>query len=215
MGFTQLVLVNPLDFPSDHANARAAGADSILEQAKVVTTLNEAISDCKLVVGTSARYRNLPQPLLTPRAMAKRCHEVVIQKHPVAIVFGHERNGLSNEELGLCHLHVNIPCSPDFSSLNLAAAVQVIVYECFLAFQDLPELPEQYRDYDSLADPSAMEGFYAHLTETLTAIDFLDAAFPKRIMPKLRRLFGRAQIETTELNILRGILTAINRRFDE
>ncbi len=215
MGFNQLRLVNPLEFPSDHADARASGADDILQQARVFKTLEDAIADCKWVVGTSARHRNLPQPLLTPEPMAQQCLEVVNQGQNVAIIFGHERNGLTNEELSKCHVHVTIPCNPNFSSLNLAAAVQVITYTCFLAFQDTSNtLPKQYIDYDSLASQYAMESFYDHLGQTLTAIHFLEPEFPKRIMPKLRRLFSRANIETTELNILRGILKAINRQFN-
>ena len=213
MGLKHLTLVNPLDFPSDHANARASGADDILQQASVVNSLQEAIQDCKLVLGTSARHRNLPQALLTPREMASHCHAFTSQAQQVALVFGHERNGLSNEELALCHIHVHIPCNPDFSSLNLAAAVQVLCYECFLAFQTNTEKPQQYIHYDDLADSASLEGFYEHLAQTLTEIEFLEPAFPKRIMPKLRRLFGRTQLEATELNILRGILSAINRKF--
>lgn len=213
MGLSQLTLVEPEDFPSSHANARASGAEDILTQARVVSCLEEAIQDCKLVIGTSARYRNLPQQLTTPREIAPTIVKLSQQQHPVALVFGHERNGLSNQELSLCQQHIHIPCNPDFSSLNLAAAVQLIAYECHMA-ADRPDLvPSQYTDYDAKATAAEMEGFFEHVEKTLLKIEFLDPQFPKKIMPKLRRLFNRAQLENTEMNILRGILTAINRKF--
>jgi tRNA (cytidine32/uridine32-2'-O)-methyltransferase len=215
MGLKNLVLVQPADFPSDHANARASGADDILQQATVVATLSEAIADCTWVLGTSARLRNLPQKLVTPREIAPQIIATTKNKQQVAIVFGHERNGLSNEELALCQHHIHIPCNADFSSLNLAAAVQIITYECLLASNEIPTKPYQNdTNYDTLASNKEMEGFYQHLNQTLTQIEFLDPLFPKRIIPKIRRLFNRANVETTELNILRGILTAINRKFD-
>jgi len=213
MSLTELYLVQPETFPSDHAIARAAGADELLSNAKVVNTLTEAIHDCKLVVGTSARRRNLPQRLTTPRDIAKNIISANQQNQPSAIVFGHERNGLSNDELNQCHYHVAIPCNPNYSSLNLAAAVQIMAYECFLANQQTTPAPDN--QYDQLANTNDMEGFYQHLNQTLTQIDFLDPKFPKRIMPKIRRLLNRANVESTELNILRGILTAINRKFKE
>ena len=212
MGLEQLVLVSPKDFPSAHASARASGADDLLAHASVVTTLEEAIAPCQLVLGTSARTRTLPQPLINARDAAKIVKEASAKQQEVAIVFGHERNGLSNHELSLCHKHIQIPCNPDFSSLNLAAAVQVVTYELKKATinQGMPHTEEPY---DALASHQDMEGFYTHLQQTLEAIEFLDPKFPKKIMPKIRRLFTRAEAEVTELNILRGILTAINRKF--
>jgi tRNA (cytidine32/uridine32-2'-O)-methyltransferase len=212
MGLTQLTLVQPETFPSDHAIARASGADDLLSQAIVVGTLEEAISDCKWVLGTSARHRNLPQALSTPREIAPKIIQAA--PNPIAIVFGHERNGLSNHELSLCQHHIHIPCNTDFSSLNLAAAVQIISYECQLAsLSDYAQSDDE--SYDALADRANMEGFYQHLEQTLSQIEFLDPKFPMRILPRIRRLFNRARVETTELNILRGILTAINRAMEK
>jgi len=212
MGLEHLVLVGPQDFPSAHATARASGADDLLANATIVSTLEEAIAPCHLVLGTSARTRTLPQPLINARKAAALTQEATQQQQEVAIVFGHERNGLSNHELSLCHQHIQIPCNPDFSSLNLAAAVQVITYELRMASLDQTPTSQELA-YDDLASHQDLEGFYTHLQQTLEAIEFLDPKFPKKIMPKIRRLFSRAHVEVTELNILRGILTAINRKF--
>lgn len=209
MGLSDLVLVAPKHFPSAHASARASGADDVLTSATIVQTLEEAIAPCHLVLGTSARIRTLPQPLINAREAAQESNKASAQNQSVAIVFGHERNGLSNHELSLCHKHIQIPCNPDFSSLNLAAAVQVITYELRMVSHQSVES----EDYDTLATHEEMEGFYRHLQMTLESIEFLDSKFPKKIMPKIRRLFNRAMPEATEMNILRGILTAINRKF--
>ncbi|MBC3954577.1 tRNA (cytosine(32)/uridine(32)-2'-O)-methyltransferase TrmJ [Pseudomonas triticifolii] len=212
MGLSRLVLVDPRIFPSPDADARASGATDILEGAQVVATLEEALVGCRLVLGTSARDRSLPWPMLDPRASGVKVVEQAGQGAEVALVFGREHAGLTNEELQRCHFHVHIPSNPDFSSLNLAAAVQVLSYEVRMSWLAASEQPAQ--DEASKAAHSAelatmdeMEGFYGHLEATLVAIGFLDPEKPRHLMARLRRLFGRSEVEHSELSILRGILT--------
>lgn len=206
MGLHQLYLVSPKHFPDVKAHEMASAATDILDRAMIVNTLDEAIADCTLVVGTSARMRSLPWPLLLPRQIAER----VQQEAPTsqsAIVFGCEQFGLSNEELQRCHLHVHIPANPDYSSLNLAAAVQVMAYELRLASLDQTVVNEPAEE--RLATADEMERFFAHLEQTLVKTDFLDPVEPRHLMARLRRLYFRARPDTTEMNILRGMLTAI------
>ncbi|WP_414200258.1 tRNA (cytosine(32)/uridine(32)-2'-O)-methyltransferase TrmJ [Pseudomonas sp. F1_0610] len=210
MGLSRLVLVEPNIFPSTRADSRASGALDVLKDAKVVATLEEALQGCTLVFGTSARERHLPWPIVEPRDAAKVSIENALAGAEIAIVFGRERTGLTNEELHLCQYHVTIPTNPDFSSLNLAAAVQVIAYELRLACRDMtPEVMQQAEQLDpqALATTEDMERFYQHLEETLIDIAFLDAQQPKHLMSRLRRLYGRQALEKIEMNILRGILT--------
>ncbi|MEE4085029.1 tRNA (cytosine(32)/uridine(32)-2'-O)-methyltransferase TrmJ [Pseudomonas syringae] len=212
MGLSRLVLVDPRIFPSPDADARASGATDILEGAQVVATLEEALTGCRLVLGTSARDRSLPWPMLDPRASGVKVVEQAGQGAEVALVFGREHAGLTNEELQRCHFHVHIPSDPGFSSLNLAAAVQVLSYEVRMSWLAASEQPAH--DYSSkmahnaeLATMDEMEGFYGHLEATLVAIGFLDPEKPRHLMARLRRLFGRSEVEHSELSILRGILT--------
>jgi len=219
MGLSKLMLVNPKIFPHADATARASGADDILAQAVVVNDLDEAIKDCKLVIGTTARSRGIPWPLLSVRAAAEKILQEAI--HHVAVLFGHERSGLTNDELDRCHFVINIPCNPDYSSLNLAAAVQIITYEIRMAY--LQQYPEQQADdqqkqlietlpfYD-YASADEMQKFYQHLEETLVKLEFLDPENPRKLMRRLIRLYNRARVEKRELNILRGILTAVQAR---
>lgn len=205
MGIKQLALVSPKSFPHAKATARASGALDVLEQALVVETLEEAISDCQLVIGTSARNRNLAWPQLTPEACACKLYEES-QHAPTALVFGSERMGLENHELALCHFQATIPSMPDFSSLNLAAAVQLFTYELRkLVIQpiDLQQDKEEYASSDEIS------GFYQHLERTLQELQFLKEENPGRLMLRMRRLFSRTRLEKTEINILRGILKAI------
>lgn len=211
MGFSRLYLAAPQSFPHQQATVRAAGADDILANAIVVSDLVTAISGCDLVFATSARLRTLSLNICNPRQCATQLASQ--PQREVAIVFGRERTGLTNEELGHCHQHVCIPTASDFSSLNLAAAVQVMVYEIYMgafAAEHEVEKPAQR----SLATAEQMNGYYQHLEQTLTKIEFLDPKQPKMLLQRLRRLFNRAQIDDTELNILRGILSAIDRRID-
>ncbi|KOP52786.1 MULTISPECIES: tRNA (cytosine(32)/uridine(32)-2'-O)-methyltransferase TrmJ [Pseudomonas syringae group] len=211
MGLSRLVLVEPRIFPSPDADARASGATDILEAAQVVATLEEALVGCRLVLGTSARDRSLPWPLLDPRASGEKVIEQAGEGAEVALVFGREHAGLTNEELQRCHFHVHIPSDPAFSSLNLAAAVQVLSYEVRMAWLALSEQGEASRPASAhsaeLATMDEMEGFYGHLESTLVDIGFLDPEKPRHLMARLRRLFGRSEVERSELSILRGVLT--------
>lgn len=208
MGLTELSLVDPQLFPSAEATARASGADDLLAAADCAATLEQALEGCSLVIGASARNRTLPLPTLDPRD----CAALVGQQPPdtrTAIVFGRERTGLTNDELDRCHYLVQIPTNPDYPSLNLAAAVQVVAYELRMASGLSLSQPENKHRY---ATAEEMELFYRHLEETLIAIDFLDADNPRQLMRRLRRLFARARPNENEINILRGVLTAIRQR---
>ena len=208
MGVTDLALVRPKYFPHDDATARASGAEDILENATVVDTLEEAIADCVYVTGASARSRAISWPSLDAREGAARLREES-RNGPVAAVFGPEKSGLSNADLDHCHTLLTIPTNPEFSSLNLAMAVQVLTYELCTLREDEP-LPE----YEADAPPATsgeLEHFYTHLERVLTDIRFLDPDNPRHLMRRLRRLFIRAGLDQNELNILRGVLTAVER----
>lgn len=211
MGLSRLVLVEPRMFPSPEADARASGADDILASTQVVASLEEALVGCSLVLGTSARDRSLPWPMLDPRESGVKVVEQAALGQEVALVFGREHAGLTNEELQRCHYHVHIQSNPEFSSLNLAAAVQVLSYEvrmAWLAFAEQAPVAVDAPGRDGeLATMDEMEGFYAHLEQTLVAIGFLDPEKPRHLMARLRRLYGRSEVERPELSILRGILT--------
>jgi TrmH family RNA methyltransferase len=209
MGLTDLVLVNPRFFPHEEATARASGADDILKGARVVATLGEGIADCVYAAGASARSRAIDWPALEPRECAARLLEEEAGG-PVAVVFGPEKSGLSNADLDLCDVLLTIPTNPEFSSLNLAMAVQVITYELRLAGG---HAPAEEREPDvPPATSEELEYFYAHLEQTLKDIRFLDPDNPRTLMRRLRRLFLRARPDKNEINILRGILTAVDRK---
>lgn len=214
MGLSRLVLVDPVDFPSSEAVARASGATDVLDDAQVVATLEEALAGCSVAFGTSARDRRIPWPLLDPRETASACIEQVGQGGEVALVFGREYAGLTNEELQRCHFHVHIPSNPEFSSLNLAAAVQVLAYEVRMAWLAASGQPRKSEKLETTSMLNAqqvtadeLEHYYGHLEQTLVDIGFLDPAKPRHLMPRLRRLYGRSGITRLEMNILRGILT--------
>ncbi|ANB69182.1 tRNA (cytosine(32)/uridine(32)-2'-O)-methyltransferase TrmJ [Aeromonas sp. 96A] len=208
MGLTQLVLVDPQALPDDNAFALAAGASDVLANARIVPTLDDAIADCGLVIGTSARSRTLSWPMLDPREAGEKSIVEGMQ-HPVALVFGRERTGLTNDELQKCHYHVAIPANPDYSSLNLAMAVQTLCYEVRMRWlQGQAAEPEDEMVYPSAAQ---LEGFYQHLEQTLMKTGFIADDHPGHVMSKLRRLFNRARPEAAELNILRGILTSVQK----
>ncbi len=207
MGLSELVLVEPATFPHADATARASGADDLLQGAKVCGSLAEAIDGCTLVFGASARLRSLPWPIVEPREMAQQVVTESAQS-PVAIVFGREHSGLTNAELEACNALVHIPCNQDFSSLNIAAAVQVLCYEVNLAAGAGTAKAE---DDSEIATSDELERFHQHLEETLVEIDFLDPDKPRLLMRRLKRLFNRARLEQTEVNILRGILTATQK----
>jgi tRNA (cytidine32/uridine32-2'-O)-methyltransferase len=205
MQMTNLRLVAPKIFPSADATSRASGADDILCKAMVCDTLREAISDCQVVFGASARSRTISWPELTPR----QCAEEIFTKHPdekIAIVFGREHSGLTNEELDMCRYLLHIPCNPAFSSLNLAAAAQVICYELFVTAGTHERKAIGDRGECPLATAEQMESFYDHLRETLIDIDFTQPDQSKSIMRRLRRIYNRIELDTKEVDILRGIL---------
>lgn len=208
MGLSALHLVDPRQFPSAEATARASGADDLLARARVHASLDEAVADCGLVFGASARPRTIPWPVMDARETALRALAEAAQA-PVAVVFGREHSGLTNEELERCNYHIHIPANPEYSSLNLAAAVQVVAYELRVAAL-------QGASVEAKEEPPAtaeeVEGFYRHLEQTLVDIGFLDRDNPRQLMRRLRRLFGRVRLEATETNILRGILTAAQGR---
>lgn len=209
MDLSQLYLVNPRTFPHPDATARASGADDILLQAKIVNTLEEAVADCVCVMGTSARMRDIAWPLLEAREAAKQIANET-ERGMVAIVFGTEHSGLSNSELESCHYLINIPCNTEFSSLNIAAAVQIISYEIFLALRaQQTQASINNKEEDGLATQLELQNFYLHLREVLIDLAFLDPQNPRKLMHRLIRLFNRARLEKRELNILRGILTAV------
>ncbi len=208
MGLSDLALVNPRYFPHEDATARASGASDLLENARVVETLSEALTDCVYVAGASARSRAISWPTMNPRDCAER---MILESTAgkVAAVFGPEKSGLSNEDLDLCHALLTIPTNPDFSSLNLAMAVQVLTYELRVASM-LDEGPA----FETEAPPATaeeMEYFYTHLERVVEEIGFLNPENPRHLMRRLRRLFIRARPDQNEVNILRGILTAIDR----
>lgn len=207
MGLSQLVLVDPLTAPDGKASALAAGAGDVLANAQTVSSLAEAVADCGLVIGTSARSRTLSWPMLEPRECGEKLVSEVAQ-YPVALVFGRENNGLSNDELQQCHFHVCIPANPEYSSLNLAAAVQTLCYEIRMAHLAQTRQPECEMEYPLAQE---LEGFYSHLEQTLHKTNFIIAQHPGMVMTKLRRLFNRARPEAQELNILRGILASIEK----
>ncbi|WP_220804947.1 tRNA (cytosine(32)/uridine(32)-2'-O)-methyltransferase TrmJ [Pseudomonas sp. NCCP-436] len=214
MGLSRLVLVEPEDFPSGEAVARASGATDVLDAARVVGSLEEALAGCSLVIGTSARDRRIPWPLLDPRECGARSCEHAASGGEVALVFGREYAGLTNEELQRCQYHVHIPTDPGFSSLNLAAAVQVLVYEVRMAWLALQALPTKVEKLETtamlnsqLATADELESFYGHLQRVLAMIGFLDPQKPRHLMARLRRLYGRSAVSKLEMNILRGILT--------
>jgi tRNA/rRNA methyltransferase len=210
MGFSELFLVSPRDpavLSHEEAVAFASGATDVLAGARIVATVDEALGGCNFAAAVSARLREYSPPVLTPRALAAQL--ATDDKLSAAIVFGNERFGLPNEVVERCNALINIPANPDYSSLNLSQAVQVLAYECRLATtgEGLPETGIGFRGVS--ADMAQVEGMYAHLEQALIALGFLNPENPKKLMPRLKRLFARAGLETEEVNILRGIARQI------
>jgi len=210
MGLTNLYLVNPLVKPDSQAIALAAGASDVIGEAHIVDTLDEALAGCSLVVGTSARSRSLPWPMLDPRECGLKSVQEG-QQAPVALVFGRERVGLTNEELQKCHYHVAIAANPEYSSLNLAMAVQIIAYEVRMAFLQSQEntQPEYEASPYPLVDD--LERFYQHMEQMMVKSGFIREGNPGQVMSKMRRLYTRARPERDELNILRGMLSSLEK----
>lgn len=211
MGFTRLTLVQPARFPDREADALAANAVRVLAEAGVHDALVDGLAGARFCVGLSARRRGVNLPELTPREGAERMLAAAARGEEVAVLFGNERTGLDNEELSHCHAMVRIPSVEDYSSLNLAQAVQVMAYELRLAMlgSDLPAAPAEHDEPP--ADAAQMEQFYTHLAAMLDAIDFHKGRSPETIMLRLRKLFQRAQPDQHELRVLHGILADAER----
>lgn len=205
MGLSTLYLVSPASFPDAHATVMATGAADVLQNAKVFSTLEEALEGCALVIGLSARKRQLSHELLPVREAAERAISVAGSQQQVALVFGTEMSGLSNAELDLCQLLAMIPANPEFSSLNLAAAVQVMSYECRMAGLNQGSQLQPVK-INQLATSDELENFYQHLEEVLVQIGYYNPAEPRKLMQRVRRIYARANLEKEEVNILRGVL---------
>lgn len=226
MGLDRLVLVNPKKFPHTEATKRAAGAASVLQSAEVVENVSSAVADCTLVLGTSVRDRDVSWPTATPDIAAAKAirHIESNDDHQLAILFGRESSGLTNDELELCQQQIRIPANPDYSSLNLASAVQIVCYELRMAARrgmaarrasaseitPVAVTPAQLRQ--STASRAQLEGHLAHLQQALESLEFMKAKPPTMLMRKLTRLYNKAELTVEEVQILRGILAAIEDR---
>jgi len=219
MGLSQLVLVKPRDFPSDEANKMASSAEDLLANARVVDTLLEAVQDCSLVIACTARSREFDLPTMQPEAASKQLC-LTAKSAPVALVFGPERMGLHNHDIQLAHYRVSIPANPDYSSLNLASAVQILCYELRKQFDlqnsdlNLDSGSTDVSAHDpikTLPSIAQRENFYEVLEEVLNDSGFVNQQHPGQLMLKVRRFISRAEPDETEMNILRGSLAAIQR----
>ena len=213
MGLSQLYLVAPREYPAPRAVWRSAGARDVLANAVVVNSVEEAVADCGLVIGTSARERRIPWPLINPRECGAQVW-AESEHHPTAILFGREDRGLTNEELQQCHYHVHIPSNPDYSSLNLATAVQVLAYEVRMASlqNEQGELPPLGAWDQPLATAEELEHFHEHWAKSLAGLEFYDPENPKQLLTRLRRLFNRTRMDRMEVSILRGVLATIDKK---
>ncbi len=210
MGLSKLTLVEPEDYPSLEAISRSVGAVDILDNVVIAKDLQEAISDCVWVAGTSARLRTIEWPILNPRDCVQKSLEH-IEQGEIAIVFGRERSGLTNEEMEKCNVLLHIPTNPDYSSLNIAAAVQVVCYEYRLALIEskMSKHKGNKHRYDALANAAQLDGMYAHLYDALDYMKFFGTNNPDIIMRRLKGLFNRAGTTQRELSIIRGICSVI------
>ncbi|BCE02271.1 RNA methyltransferase [Marinicellulosiphila megalodicopiae] len=208
MNFSKLALVSPKLFPCEEATARASSAADVLNDAQVFDNIEDAIADCHFIVGASARNRSMPWPLQDARNACIEMSGLIKSDQKVAILFGRESSGLTNDELSLCHAHIQIPANENYSSLNIASAMQVIGYELRTQLMDTNISAVEC---ESLASAKQHELFYEHLEKTLKDIEFLDQDNPRMLMQKFKRLFAKAKLETTEMNILRGMLSKIDK----
>lgn len=223
MGISQLVLVAPKTYPHPDIHALAAGATDLIEKIQIVETLEDAIADCHLVFGTSARSRTIPWPLLDVRpATELALNHIKQQKQEVAIIFGREDRGLTNEELALANYHMTIPVNPEYGVLNVAQAIQIVCYELRMAAlhtssldksevsDKMPVALQQEMDWDEpLVTQKQMQEFYPHMEKMLEDIEFLDPKNPRLLPLRLRRLFGRIQLDRMEYNLLRGVFSRV------
>ena len=211
MGLNNLYLVAPDDYPSKKADVLAASALDVLENAKIFTTLDAAIADCHLVFGASARMRVMPQDVLTAREAAEK---IIFQPDTtnIGLVFGREDSGLTNIELQKCHYHLHIPASADYSALNLAQAVQICCYELRMAGIVNAGLENKF--IALLPSANELEKLYQHIQKTMVAIKFLNPENPRRMLPRLRRIFTRANIDKDDVDLLHGMMSSIDRYTD-
>ncbi len=211
MGLSDLCLVNPKHFPDPQAHTMAANADDILQTATVVDSLAQAVADYHLVIGTSARHlRNLSWHTFDPRHCGEAVAKSLAENKKVALLFGRECSGLTNAELSICHYLVHIPTNPEYSSLNVASAVQILSYECRMGFADIKN--SSHTLDEEIISNKEMEGFYQHLETALIEAKFLDPDNPRYLMPRLRRMYGRIAVTRSELGLLRGMLSAFQGR---
>ena len=209
MGIVNMALVEPKEFPSDIATYRSKAAKDVLENAEVFDTLKMAISDCELVIGTSARERKVPWPILNPKDASQEVSKGSLN-NKVAVVFGREDRGLTNEELGLCNLHVHIPTDPEYSSLNLSQAVQIMVYEIRSA---ILENEGNDGNWDvEFADNDQTERLISHMDELMQEVDFYEIDNPRKLLLRVRRFFKRSRLDVMEVNIFRGLFAAIQKK---
>ena len=222
MGLSKLVLVSPKTYPHPDIDALAAGATDLIEQIEIVETLEDAIKDCHIVFGTSARSRTIPWPLLDARPAAQKSMKAVLQEQQeIAVIFGREDRGLTNEELALANFHVTIPVNTEYGVLNVAQAIQIICYEMRIAATELMEhevddkatmkvTEDDTMEWDEpLVTHEQMEQFYPHIQKMLEEIEFLDPKNPRLLPLRLRRLFGRIQLDRMEYHLLRGIFSRV------
>jgi len=209
MSISNLVLVNPQCPVGEIAYARASGANVVLDNRRHTERLQEAVQDCTLVIAASARVRSLPWPELTTDAMAQKIADLNAQSR-TALVFGREHSGLTNEEMQLCNYMVNIPTNPDFSSLNVASAIQVLCYEIFKLEANQVKAEKSYVQ-EAAATRQELEGYFEHLEQVITTTQFLDTENPGLLMQRLRRLYHRVELSKSEVNILRGILSSVEK----
>jgi TrmH family RNA methyltransferase len=211
MGLSDLCLVNPKKFPDPQATTMASNADDILDAANVVDSLQQAVADYHVVIGTSARHlRTLSWDTFDPRHCGEFVGQQLAANKKVALIFGRERTGLTNEELSFCHHLVHIPTNADYSSLNIASAVQILSYECRMGSADIKQSSHELDE--EVISAKELDGFYQHLEKALVEVEFLDPENPRYLMPRLRRLYGRIEITRSELSLLRGMLSAFQGR---
>ncbi|WP_144393253.1 RNA methyltransferase [Pleionea sediminis] len=214
MGLSKLKLVNPKQFPSAEATRRASRADDILANAKVYNSIEDAVAENRIIVGTSARSRTLPWPMIEPRELGRKI-AAEPERRPVAILFGTENSGLTNEELSLCHYHVYIPTNPEYSSLNVASAIQLIAYELRLAALDnkdiiMPE-PECDDPGELPATGEQVEQMFEHLQQVMEHTEFFNPLKPNKIRMRIRRLFNKSDLTDSEIRLMRGFLASIKK----
>ena len=215
MGLSKLDLVCPKEFPSNEATYRSKAAKDILEKASIHETLFESVKGCEMVIGTSARNRKVPWPVLNPKNASKEINKAVKNNSKVAIVFGREDRGLTNEELGLCNLHIHIPTNEDYSSLNLAQAVQIVTYEIRMNFLELESLKNDQEWDVELASAEQTERLIEHMDELMKEVEFYDVENPRKLLMRVRRFFKRSGIDVMETNIFRGLFSTIQKKLNK